>query len=446
MKVLLPVLLLALFLPRASAQYWADAGFVIDNIGAIGALYVDSSDNTLYCTGTLIQDWAQPEQSFRYAALQNGAWTLGPPMNGPVRSIMRYHDTLFVAGDFDQVNGAFTSSLAYRANGAWHSAGVFDYGVVTLKVIDNELYALGTFTTVNGEPCKGLVRRAGNGWECMGLDCNTCFAYDLVKYQGHLVVSGTLTWPGYQHIRQLVDGVWLPVGAGILGGLSAGGPLAVYQGDLYLGGLIMQNAGNPGHALMRWDGAAWHQVGQGLQDASGTSSLSFNVEALLVHDDKLFCTGFFAYAGYVPADHIATWDGTQWCSVGGVFGESVPTAMAVYNDTLYIGCGLQSVVDGQFINGVAKFIAPAYENNCSGITAIPDAEGIVKEQLVDLGGGQFMMRGQAAKGILKLFGPMGQIVAERSITAGTSFNLGTLSAGLYLARLPEGKVQRIVVE
>ncbi len=279
---------------------------------------MDSTDNTLYCTGALIQDWGQPEQSFRYAALHNGQWTLGPLMNsGSVTSIVNYHDTLFVAGRFDHVNGEYTSSVVYRANGAWHSAGDFDLGVNTLKMIDDELYALGTFSMVNGEPCKGLVKRVGNGWECMGLDCTTCYAYDMVKYHGHLVVSGTLTWPGYHHIRQLVDGQWSPVGAGILGGLSGVGSLAVYHGDLYLGGLIMQSAGNPGHAIMRWDGTAWHQVGEGLQDASGTSSGTFNGENLMVHVDLLFVSGGFSYAGHMPADHIATWDGTEWCSVGG---------------------------------------------------------------------------------------------------------------------------------
>ena len=120
--------------------------------------------------------------------------------------------------------------------------------------------------------------------------------------------------------------------------------------------------------------------------------------------------------------------------------------MAFYNDTLYIGCGLEPTVDGQFINGVAKFIAPTYENNCSGSTAITDMEGSATEQLVHLGAGQFLLRGQIAKGSLTIFGATGQLLGQVTISEGTPFDLGVLSPGFYVARLPGGSFQRFVME
>ena len=212
-----------------------------------------------------------------------------------------------------------------------------------------------------------------------------------------------------------MNGAWEPVGPyGIQGGLSGGGPMEIYQGDLYLGGLIYQSAGNAGHALMRWDGTDWHQVGEGLQDASGFGSGAFKAEALLIHDDKLFVSGGFTYAGHVPSPRIATWDGVQWCSVGGYFGESGAKSMAVYNDTLYIGI-IGDSLDGQPVLGVAKFIGSEYENNCSGITAVNAVERTREGNLVNMGSGQFVVRGIMRPGQLVILGATGQVVAQRFI-------------------------------
>jgi len=429
-----------------TAQYWEDAGIEVDFIGQ-NFLVVDTTDNTLYCVGMLVQDWAQPEQSYRYAALHDGEWSLGEPLDHYSATLANYHDTLFMGGAFTYINGVFTSSVVYRANGEWHSAGNFNAFVTTLKVVDGELYALGAFTTVNGAPCKGLAKRNGSGWECMGLDCNTCYAYDIVEYQDRLIVSGTLTWPGYLHIVQLVDGQWEPVGPnGILGGLSAGGPMVIYHDDLYLGGLIHQSAGNAGHALMRWDGTAWHQVGEGLQDASGTGSQSFKAQDLVVHDDKLFVCGGFTYAGHVYSPRIATWDGEQWCSVGGDFGESGGCwGMAFYNDTLYISLSSDSL-DGQLMHGVAKFIASDYENNCSGSVGVSGNESMPEMSIAYLGGDRFVVRGAIRSGPLVVYGSMGQIVATRYVQSEAPFELSELATGVYIARLANGAYQRFVKE
>ena len=271
-------------------QWWADAGIDIDHNGEIRALYVDSVDNTLYCTGALIQDWGQPNQSFRYAALQNGSWSLSAPLGNYALTVISFHDTLFVGGEFTTFGGLPTARLTCRVNGVWQSCGNFNAGVNRLKVVDGELYALGNFSNVDGLPCKGIVKRSGGSWVIVGdLSCNECRVGYLVKFQGRLVASGTMPFNGFRHVVQLVNGTWQPVGAqGIYGSLSSGGPLAVYQGDLYLGGLIDINAGNAGHALMRWDGAAWHQVGAGVQDETDGTNYLITVQDLMVHDDKLF--------------------------------------------------------------------------------------------------------------------------------------------------------------
>ena len=78
------------------AQYWEDAGIEIDHIGVVNSLFVDSTDNTLYCTGTLVADWTQPNQSLRYAALNGGTWSLGEPLDNYATTFTRFRDTLFM--------------------------------------------------------------------------------------------------------------------------------------------------------------------------------------------------------------------------------------------------------------------------------------------------------------------------------------------------------------
>jgi len=232
---------------------------------------------------------------------------------------------------------------ACMVNGVWQSCGSFDNAVRRFKVVDDELYALGPFSTINGTPCQSFAKRVGSGWECVGdLNCSGCLPIDIVRYQGRLVVSGTIAFDGnpYRYIVQYVDEEWVPVGPqGIYGGLSGAGQMAIYQGELYVGGLIPLSAGNAGFALQKWNGSVWRQVGEGLQDGTGGTGQNIKVKDLLVHDGKLFACGGFTYAGHEYAPRIATWDGVEWCSVGGNFGENEVTAMAFYNDTLYVGCG-----------------------------------------------------------------------------------------------------------
>jgi len=447
MKWLMALGLTLLIPAQLVSQFWTDAGLQVEFAGQMGWLYVDPADNSLYCGGLLIENWSSPEQSFHYAVLQDGEWSLGPPMDHYAWTFANYHDTLFMAGGFNYINDQFTSSVVYRTDSEWVSAGVFSDFVNQLKVVDDELYALGAFTSIDGAPIKGLAKWTGNGWVSMGLNCNFCNAIDLVEYNGRLVVSGTLTFPGYRHIVQLVNGEWLPVGQeGIMGGLSAGGPVAVYQGDLFLGGLIHLSAGNAGHALMRWDGSAWHQVGEGLQDENNAAGQSIKVRGLLVHDDLLYVCGGFSYAGHVPAERLATWDGTQWCSVGGTYGDREIYSMIFYNDTLYTAPGGEVVIDGVPIHGVAKFTGAAYENHCSGSTSVAEPFVSPPVHLVALGTGLYVLQGTWNKGQLSLYNSTGQLVVTHSVQSGVPLDLGALPRGVYVARLPDGSSQRFVCQ
>lgn len=430
------------------AQFWADpTGGIVDQVGAVSQLYVDSTSSTLYCLGSFIDDLGLPGQSMKYMMQQDGVWSLSPPLGQYAHTAIRFQDTLFIGGDFTYYDGQPVGRLIWMANGQWGTAGNFNLPIWNLKSLGGELYAIGSFNTVNGTSCDGIAKRVNGNWICIPLGCIDCVVADLTIYQGRLVATGSLGFPGenYRDIIQQVNGQWEPVGEqGIYGPtFSSGGTLVVYQGDLYLGGLIDIAAGNAGHALMRWDGSAWHQVGEGLQDETGGPAYLFQVYELMVHEGKLFVAGGFDYAGHVPANRIATWDGTQWCSIGGDFGDYAVTAMAFYNDTLYVGCGPEA--DGQFVNGVVKFIASAFENNCSDPQSLIPQPHDTNPRLVVDGAGAYRLLEHHGTSLLEVFGPMGQLLIGRSVQAEEPFTLPGLSAGVFIARTARWQ-QRFVVE
>lgn len=432
----------------AHGQFWADAGIVVDNVGQVSSLYVDTAENKLYGTGAWVQDWGQPEQSLRYVMLDETGWSLSVPLSLDAATIVNYHDTLFIGGPFTHVDGFALPNAACMVNGVWQSCGAFNWPVNKFKVIDDTLYAVGHFSMIDGNPCQSVAKRVGNGWQCVGdLDCSFCGVFDVIKYQGRLVVSGTITFDDdpYLHIMQLVNGNWVPVGPqGIYGGLSGAGPLAIYQDELYVGGLIPLGGGNAGFAIQKWNGTVWSQVGEGVQDETGGAVQNIKVQDMVVHDGKLFVCGGFTYAGHEPAARIATWDGVEWCSVGGDFDENEVTAMAFYNDTLYIGYGLNAVVDGQQIKGIAKFIAPAFENNCSGNNGLSEGVGVGRIHIVRQGSG-FVLQGHRGRSTLEFRNLMGQLIGHMTVSGEEVFEPPRGASGVCLVLLPDGRCERLVL-
>jgi hypothetical protein len=96
-------------------------------------------------------------------------------------------------------------------------------------------------------------------------------------------------------------------------------------------------------AVARWDGASWNGLGN-----FGTFTLPTggSVVALCIFDDGvhpvLVAAGGFASAGGVPANSIASWDGTAWSALGSGL-DSYAYALCTFDDgngtALYAGGG-----------------------------------------------------------------------------------------------------------
>lgn len=440
------IYLICLGADTSRAQWWSDGGLPADGANYL-ILNTDSASTTMFAMGNVVDHFGTPEQAMYYYTYHDGFWSGSEPFDHFVLTSIVFHDTLYVGGIFNSVDGIPISHIARHVNGQWSAAGTFDNAIYRLKELNGELYAIGDFIYADGELCQGIAKRTGDGWQpTVPVGCDNCSLKDIEMYNDELYISGTITFPNdpYLHVMYLHDDAWLPVGGqGIFGALSAGGPLAVYNGDLYLGGAFQLSDGNAGDAIMRWNGTAWSAVGSGVQDETGGYSQLIRVDDLEVHDGLLFASGGFTYAGNIPANRIATWNGSEWCSVGGDFGEWAVNSIAFLNDTLFAACW--DVADGLPVNHLAKFIAPAYEGNCS-VPMQTAASAHMHHELQALGGSRYRLSGHAGTSTGILIDATGRSSAVLNIRDELPFELPACAPGTYLLRIAGGGSYRLFVQ
>jgi hypothetical protein len=138
--------------------------------------------------------------------------------------------------------------------------------------------------------------------------------------------------------------------------------MAVYNGELYVGGYFHQLTGEAGDNIMKWNGNSWSDLGPG-----NDIDTAHQIDALIVYHGELYAAGIGdGGAGGVPnTQRIAKWDGTQWHSLGTFIGTSTTNpryilTMTIFNDELYIG-GKFDTLDLTVVNNIAKY------NNATGI-------------------------------------------------------------------------------
>ena len=194
--------------------------------------------------------------------------------------------------------------------------------------------------------------------------------FEVIKYKNEIYVGGNdiglngsvmnkvMRWNGTQW-RDL-DGGILPLGN--WGGIN---DMIVYKGDLYMGGLFIQDNHTKEHNIARWDGNKWKTVGGGVGNLSvGIES----IEEMYVADGYLYVVGKFATAGGVPAQNIARWDGYEWCGCGPTLDSYTLTSITKFRDTLYIA-GIFNYVDVDKRTHLAKFVGTNFADTC-GSTAV----------------------------------------------------------------------------
>ncbi|MBK6341445.1 MAG: hypothetical protein IPF41_02350 [Flavobacteriales bacterium] len=422
---------------RAIAQDWASMHMPGDHAGW-GDLYMDEVTGTLYTTGLHQLNLNGSYGVFAY----NGAqWdTIGLFAQGFPKAILRYNDTLLVAGGFYSPTDGMPDRIAYLDSSGWNPYGEFDGVINRLRIIDGELYAVGSFELVDGQACDGIVKRMGGHWEPVGDfgDVLNAGLYDVIKYNGDLVACGNMgvAGPSEDDVFIYENGSWSALGGGLLGSVSLAYAMAIYNNELIMCGQFYLGAGNAGHCIMRWNGSIWQPLGVGITDSSDSYQAAPSTFALAVQEGKLFVGGGFWFAGHVPAQGVAVWDGDVWCGLGAPLPDGV-FDLEFYNDTLVALCA-GNTVDGQYNSGVVRYLHTTYNDTCSLSTGMAIAERLLNPLRLMLWMASCVCRVKGWASV-SIIAPSGQSVRAGQVLTGggrcAPIPIGTLGPGVYLLRI-----------
>ncbi|MBX3386383.1 MAG: hypothetical protein KF768_07420 [Phycisphaeraceae bacterium] len=225
-----------------------------------------------------------------------GEWsTLGAGMNGTVKALATTpNGELIAGGSFFQAGGLQTGFVAKWSGSAWEAMGAgFDYFV-------NSLATLPSGEVVAG----GRFGRSGS-----------------------ILTRGIAKWNGT---------AWGPLGSGVSGsglGAEVRAVAASPNGDVIVTGSFSHAGNVPASGIARWDGSAWHSLGNGLIQANPLCA-----SLVVMPDGDVVVGGFFAVVDEPTIRNIARWNGTEWHRLGSGFSSDV--------------CSLKVMSDGSLIAGL----------------------------------------------------------------------------------------------
>jgi hypothetical protein len=258
-------------------------------------------------------------------------------------ALIGYEGKLMAGGDFTAVDGAAANGIVSWDGSSWSPLGSGVNGALrALTVYNGKLIAGGSFSMAGGDSAKRIASWDGSDWSPLGSGIDWGHLHALTVYNGKLIAGGTITGAGGDSANNIAswDGSnWSPLGSGVNGRIRA---LTVYSGRLIAGGSFTMAGGDSANNVASWDGSSWSPLGTGV--GGGTPYGPLAVNALTVYDGKLVAGGSFSFAGEVTANCIASWDGNNWSALGSGIGGSSYFRPQVSVSTL-------TVHDGNLIAG-----------------------------------------------------------------------------------------------
>ena len=236
----------------------------------------------------------------------------------------------------------------------WIELGICNGQVRGLYVLDdgggNALYVTGTFTQVNGIPITNVAKWNGASWSGFGAGPSfdtraLVFADTGTGLQLH---AGAFSpGAGVTSVERFDGANWSPLGSitsavGSFAQFDAGSGSELYAGTL--------------QGLQRWNGSGWTLAGGTAQDSRTLAVADLGAGT------RLFVFGAYTSIGAVPADSIASWDGSTFAPLGagfnlvvgglvieslGVLTENGTPKLAAHGDFVVAG--------GRFAEGFAQW-------------------------------------------------------------------------------------------
>ncbi len=368
------------------------------------------------------------------AARWNGTqWSAAPIGTSGLVSALGIHSGQLYAGGTFQFSG--NNRGFARWNGTAFVAEATDLdsgGINAFATFDNDLVAAGSFLAVNGLDVNRISRYAGVlPWRTFGSGFNSPVRA-IVSRPGELIIAGSFTTIDAKPIRHVVrwDGAaWSEVGAGGINSNNTSGvrTLIDFQGSLYAGGAF-QNTANSSIPSMfaRFDGTNWVKVGTAFNAGSGR-----DVNATAVYNNQLVLAGSFSnLLGDSDMDNIAAWNGTAYSPIGTGLGGEV-FALAVHNGELYAGGRITSAGGNTAIINIAKWNGTSWTAVGQGLSNYVFALFVWNGSLY--AAGQFNdSGGTPMRGIARWNGAAWSAVGGSLNAGGTAYALGEFNGSLVV--------------
>lgn len=333
--------------------------------GSVGFVYALAPTTEALYVGGLF-DVGGTVAASRVGRLSESGWSaMGAGVTGAfnarVSALIAHGPEVFAAGRFTNAGGVTAQNIARWDGARWQSLGEgLNSNVLALTFVGEKLYAGGEFTGAGGAVAKHLACWDGANWREVGCGLSAR-ARALAGHEGRLYAGGSFTNAGDIPANRVAmwDGTtWSALGAGIDSSNTTVLALAVEGTNLYVGGQFRSAGGVAANHVARWNGHKWSALGDGPDNGVQGSG----VYALAVWRGQVFVGGIFTNAGGVPVTGLARWDGTNWSALGS--GLSFPQlsggrarifALAVSGDELFVG-GAFTHAGRQAASGLARYV------------------------------------------------------------------------------------------
>tara|TARA_R110002073_G_scaffold72537_1_gene177240 strand:+ start:218123 stop:220660 length:2538 start_codon:yes stop_codon:yes gene_type:complete len=230
--------------------------------------------------------------------------------NGVVNAIVsKANGDVFYAGDFSQAGSITANNIAlWNEISGWQSFGSGTNGTINALKLDanGNLYAGGSFTQINGISANNIAKWNGSQWSALGSG-----------------ITGTVAT--------------LEVDA---------------SNNVYAAGIFETINGSSARNIAVWNGSQWSALTDSNNSISGTNN---EIRSLALDNSGiLYVGGNFDEAGGVTANRIATWNGTNWGSLG--LGTSgFVEAIATTPTDIFVGGNFIDASNNTTVNRVAKW-------------------------------------------------------------------------------------------
>jgi hypothetical protein len=280
----------------------------------------------------------------RIARWDGERWiSLGDKLTSTPSALYAVGEELYVAGSFESIAGKNIAGVAKWSNvtGQWTAIGtgvgpITNPGVTDspeandIVVVNGVVYIAGEFERVDGVEIYNVAKFENGTWSAVGNgfyhDPTGSFgrvdALDVTS-DGRVIVGGKFTHfyvnptgntiapanfvaqydPATGKFAAMGAGLSAPPGGSLTNNAQIGDVLAVGN-DIYVAGAFERAGGVLVNGIAKWNGSAWSALGSGLGNGS--------IAALAHQDGVLLAGGLFGTIGSVNAHRIARWKGNTW--------------------------------------------------------------------------------------------------------------------------------------